>query len=186
MRASRVRLLVTTLVIATVASVCVAFEEHVLVQNLRVVEAGQIFRGAEQKPWPLGRLIRRHSIRTVLCLVEPEPNERAVTESLGAIWMVAPLTSESATTTFDELERAASIIAEPNNRPIMFHCKRGVYRSNLVQGVFRLQRCGWSLDETIAELRQCGFDPEASGGDASCAELLARYVRERQGPDVKP
>jgi hypothetical protein len=156
----------------------------VLARNFRAVVPGAVYRGAELRPGPLRRVVERHGIRTVLCLVDPERSEHRVTESLGARWIWAPLDQDSASDTFDALERIAALLAEPANQPVFFHCKRGIYRSNLVQAVYRMKHCGWTLREATEELRAAGYSPERSGGDNSCAELLARYHAERCRPDA--
>jgi hypothetical protein len=159
-----------------------AIQDHVLVQNLHVIEPGATLRGGEQKPWPLTRVIHRHGVRTVLCLTEPEPREREVAESHGARWYCVRLAESGSQALFDDLEAAAAVVASPANRPVFFHCKRGVYRSNLVHAVYRMKFCGWELEQAFDELRAVGFDPLTSGGDNSCRELLVRYYRQRVAP----
>jgi protein tyrosine phosphatase (PTP) superfamily phosphohydrolase (DUF442 family) len=166
-------------IVALVGAAAWPFRDHVLMKNFRIVEPGGVYRGAEQKPGPLRRIIERHEIRTIVCLVDPEPNERAVAKSLGVEWLWVPLGDSSADVTFDRLEELADILAAPTKRPVFFHCRRGVYRSNLGQAVYRMKRCGWTLEQALDELHKSGYDPEESGGDQSCAVLLARYERER-------
>jgi len=156
-----------------------ALRDYVLIENLQTVEAGSIFRGAEQKTWPLRRLIKKLGIRTVVCLVNPETNERFVAEAAGAQWLWIPMGDSSAEVTFDALDKLADILAHPSNRPVFFHCRRGVYRSNLGQAVYRMRWCGWTLQQALDELRVNGYDPAQSGGDLACAEFLAKYYRER-------
>ena len=175
----RFGLLTTASIVALVGVASWPLRDHVLVKNFHVVEPGGVYRGAEQKPGPLRRIIEQHGIRTIVCLVDPEPNEQAVAKSLGVEWTWVPLGDSSADITFDRLEELADILADPANRPVFFHCRRGVYRSNLGQAVYRMKQCGWTLAQTLNELRGSGYDPEESGGDQSCAEFLARYERER-------
>src|SRR5262249_38546989 len=130
-------------------------------------------------PRPLEHIIDYYQIRTVLCLTDPEPRERSIAESLGASWLCLSLSSSSAPQMFDQLESAARILADPARRPIFFHCKRGIYRSNLVQAVYRMKECGWTLERTLDELRRQGYAPETSGADRGCAELFTRYYQER-------
>jgi protein tyrosine phosphatase (PTP) superfamily phosphohydrolase (DUF442 family) len=172
-----VRIVVLASIVATVPAGAVV-EDHVFVQNVHVVETGAVIRGAEQKPWPLARVIDRYAVRTVLCLADPEPREQEIAADRGVRWVHVPLSDSRTQVMFGELERAAAVLAEPSNRPVFFHCKRGVYRSNLVHAVYRMKFCGWSLDRTLAELRTLGFDPAASGGDNCCRKLLERYDAE--------
>lgn len=175
----RVGILAVASIVALLGAASWPLRDHVLVKNFHVVESGGVYRGAEQKPGPLRWIIERHGIRTIVCLVDPEPNEQAVAKSLGVDWRCVPLGDSSADVTFDRLEELASILADPAKRPVFFHCRRGVYRSNLGQAVYRMKQCGWTLEMALNELRATGYDPEESGGDQSCSELLTRYEQER-------
>src|SRR5262245_32709971 len=115
------------------AAALAPFRDRVCVQNFRVVESGSIYRGAEQRSRPLQRSISTYGIRTIVCLVDPEPDERSVAASLGVHWVGLPIGDSSPDATFDALESLADILADPSNRPVFFHCRRGVYRSNLGQ-----------------------------------------------------
>lgn len=171
------------LMLPVLAAASWPLKDYVWLRNFHVVEPGLVYRGGEQKPGPLRRLIEQNSIRTVLCLAGPGPGEEEVTESMGVRLLAIPLNDESAAVTFDTIEQAAGVLADPASRPVFFHCKRGVYRSNLVQAVYRMKHRGWNLEQTIDELRTMGFDPQASGGDHCCSELLERYWRERVKAD---
>jgi protein tyrosine phosphatase (PTP) superfamily phosphohydrolase (DUF442 family) len=175
----RLGLLALASIVALLGAAAWSLREHVLVKNFHTVEPGGVYRGAEQKPVPLRRIIRQFGIRTIVCLVDPEPNEQAVAKSLGVEWTWVPLDETSAEITFDSLEKLADILADPASRPVFFHCRRGVYRSNLGQAVYRMKQCGWTLEQALNELRESGYNPEESGGDMSCGELLARYHRDR-------
>jgi len=155
------------------------FRDHWQLQNFHAVEAGAIYRGAEQKAGPLRRIIREYGIRTIVCLVDPEQDERLVAESQGVHWVWLPIDDSSLASTFDTLEKFAGVVADPRNQPVFYHCRRGVYRSNLAQAVFRIKCCGWTLDKTLAELRSVGFNPEERGGDSCCVDVLQKYYDER-------
>jgi protein tyrosine phosphatase (PTP) superfamily phosphohydrolase (DUF442 family) len=165
--------------ISAASAVLILFRDHWQVQNFYAVELGAIYRGAEQKAGPLRRIIREYGIRTIVCLVDPEPDERLVAESQGVRWVWMPLCDSSLAATFDTLEKFADVVADPRNQPVFYHCRRGVYRSNLAQAVYRIKCCGWTLDETLAELRSVGFNPEDRGGDNCCVDALQKYYHER-------
>jgi protein tyrosine phosphatase (PTP) superfamily phosphohydrolase (DUF442 family) len=171
------------IVVAGVALVATAagasFKNYFLAQNFHAIEPGSIYRGAEQKAGPLRGIIERHGIRTIVCLVDPEPDERMVAESLGVTWFWLPLGDSSLAATFDTLEKLATILADPDNQPVFYHCRRGVYRSNLAHAVYRMKSCGWTLDQALEDLRRVGFDPETSGGDNCCVDVLRSYYEQR-------
>jgi protein tyrosine phosphatase (PTP) superfamily phosphohydrolase (DUF442 family) len=176
------------MVVAIVALAAIAavtpFKSHIRVENFHVVEPGQIYRGAAQKPGPLQRLIKQHGIRTIVCLVDPDPEEQAIAESLGVRWVWMPIGDSALAVTFDTLEKLADLLAEPANQPVFYHCRRGVYRSNLAQAVYRMRCDGWTLDQALADLRRTGFDPDVSGGDNCCAEALRWYYKDRVLPGL--
>jgi protein tyrosine phosphatase (PTP) superfamily phosphohydrolase (DUF442 family) len=155
------------------------FKDYLRVQNFHVIEPGAIYRGAEQKAGPLRWIMRHYGVRTVVCLVDPEPNEQSIVESQGARWVWLPLGESSLTATFDTLEEFGRLVVDPKNQPVFYHCRRGVYRSNLAHAVYRMRYCGWTLDQTLAELRAIGLDPDDVGGDRCCVEVIQKYYNER-------
>jgi protein tyrosine phosphatase (PTP) superfamily phosphohydrolase (DUF442 family) len=169
---------VTTLVVTSGVLLSLA-RDRWSVQNFHVVEPGLIYRGAEQHAGPLRSIIRRYGIRTIVCLVDANPTERAIAQSLGIRWVWVPLGDSSLEATFQSLEEVAATLAASENQPVFYHCRRGVYRSNLAQGVYRMKSCGWTLEQTFRELRAVGFDPESNGGDRCCEEVLVQYYQER-------
>jgi protein tyrosine phosphatase (PTP) superfamily phosphohydrolase (DUF442 family) len=167
------------MVVASAGVIAVVFRDYWQLQNFHVIEAGAIYRGAEQKPGPLRRMIREYGIRTIICLVDADPDEQAVAKSCGVRWIWLPIGESALELTFDTLEECARVVSDSRNQPVFYHCKRGVYRSNLAQAVYRMKYCGWTIDESLAELRSVGFDPAESGGDNCCADVLRKYYDER-------
>jgi hypothetical protein len=81
---------------------------------------------------------------------------------------------------FEDLDAAAAAIAaalaDPNKSPVFFHCQAGKQRSNAALAAYRMKRCGWSFDQTIAELQeQYDLDPIAE-------KVLVDHLREYAGP----
>jgi protein tyrosine/serine phosphatase len=183
MRRRLVRLGIALLLAACSVYGVKAFKNHkydLLLHNFRVVEAGRIYRGGQQAPGPLRRIIQGHSIRTILCLTTPSDEERKIAEHMGVRWLCVPLAdSPDAGGDFSAVERAADILAENCNAPVFFHCFHGRTRSNLVQAVYRVKHCGWTVDDALNELRAMAYNSEEDPG-----AMILRNFLERHGPEL--
>jgi tyrosine-protein phosphatase SIW14 len=50
-----------------------------------------------------------------------------------------------------------SILDNAKDRPVFVHCLHGADRTGLLIAIFRIDRCGWSLDDAYREMVECGF-----------------------------
>jgi protein tyrosine phosphatase (PTP) superfamily phosphohydrolase (DUF442 family) len=158
------------------AVVAEQFKYHVWPKRFRVVEAGQIYRGGWQKPIPLRRILRTHGIKTVLNVAcnPPEPDadgEGAIVREHGLRWhkIIMPGTGLA---TFAQLDEAADVLADCDNRPVFVHCAAGVHRTNMAVAAYRLRHCGWTLEQALEEMTRFGFDRQR---DAPQVEHLEQY-----------
>ena len=57
---------------------------------------------------------------------------------------------------FGQLDRAADALADAladkNGWPVFFHCDAGKQRSNAALAAYRMKKCGWTIDQALAEL----------------------------------
>lgn len=155
------------------------FKYYVWPKRFRVVEAGRIYRGGWQKSGPLRRILQEHHIKTLLNVAcnPPEPDadgEGPITRELGVAWhkILMPGTGLG---TYDQLDEAANVLAEPSNWPVFVHCAAGVHRTNMSIAAYRLKHCGWRLDQALDEMARYGFDRKR---DAVQAEHLQGYVEQ--------
>jgi hypothetical protein len=130
--------------------------DHWFEKRVRVVVPGRIIGGAWQKPGPLGRLLRREKVRTVVTLTainrdDPKygPQERLV-RAAGVDWVLIPM--RGSTATLDQLREAADLLADPARQPVYFHCVAGHHRTGLVQAAYLIRHEGWSADQAWREL----------------------------------
>lgn len=159
---------------------------YFLPKRFHVVEAGEIYRGGWQKPNPLRRILVDHHIKTVLNVAcnPPEQDaagEGAVVRELGVGWhkILMPGTGCG---TFEQLDEAADVIADPANRPIFVHCAAGVHRTNTAIAAFRIKHCGWSVEQAFAEMGRYGFDPKRDGVQM---QHLRRFVSELRANELR-
>lgn len=140
--------------------------DYVFLEQFRVVEPGEIYRGAWQKPWPMRRMVRDYKIRTVLALAHPPDHplsirERALAVEMGFRWIHIPIVDHRGTgdraaveAISDLLEQAAAVIANPRNYPLYFHCHHGINRASMAQIAYRTKYCGWTLDQANDEIER--------------------------------
>jgi Tyrosine phosphatase family len=166
---------------------------YVFANRFVVVEPGQIFRGAWQRPWPMRRLVRDHQIKCVLALAHPPDHElvvqeRKLADELNVKWIHIPIVdyrgtkdevSESAIS--DLLDQAAAVLADPENYPLFFHCHHGLNRTSMVQIAYRTRYCGWTLAQAADEIeRTVGLVKVAHGPDY---RHMVAYYDDRVLPD---
>jgi rhodanese-related sulfurtransferase len=149
--------------------------DYVFADQFAEVEAGKIYRGAWQQPWPMRRLVHKYKFKTVLALAHPEDHplavrEKALGREMGFRWVHIPIVDIRGTNDYrvisDELEKAAAVIADPKNQPVYFHCHHGINRASMVQIAYRTMYCGWTLKEASDEIaRTFGLVEVAHGPD---------------------
>jgi hypothetical protein len=166
---------------------------YIFTNKFLVVEPGKIYRGAWQRPWPLRRIVREHDIKSILALAHP-PNhklviqERRLADELNVKWIHIPIVdyrgtkdelAESAIS--DLLDKAAGVLADPQNYPLFFHCHHGMNRTSMVQIAYRTRYCGWTLAEAADEIeRTVGLVKVAHGPDY---RHMVAYYDSRVLPD---
>jgi protein-tyrosine phosphatase len=138
--------------------------DYVFPSQFVTVEPGKIYRGAWQKPWPMRAIIRDYKIKTVVALAHPAEHylsieERKLAAELGVKWIHIPIVDNRGThdrsaeeAISDLLDHAASVLADPQNQPVFFHCHHGLNRTSMVQIAYRTKYCGWTLAQAAEEI----------------------------------
>jgi protein tyrosine phosphatase (PTP) superfamily phosphohydrolase (DUF442 family) len=168
-------IIVVVLAAAAVGGAWVHLRYHFVPRAFRVVEAGHLYRGGLQEPGPLRRIIRRYGIRTIVCLTHAQYAEQKIAEEMGVTWLCVPMADPAHIDGYAPVEQAAAILADPSCQPVFFHCEQGRNRSNLVQAMYRIKYCGWTVDDALDELRTTGYNPEVDAGDRDRRDFLKRY-----------
>jgi len=151
---------------------------YVLPNRFVVVEPGKIYRGAWQRPWPMRRIVRDHHIKCILALAHPPEHdlvreETKLAAELNVKWIHIPIVDYRGTkdelaeeSISDLLDRAAAVLADPENYPLFFHCHHGLNRTSMVQIAYRTRYCGWTLAQAADEIeRTVGLVKVAHGPD---------------------
>jgi len=156
---------------------------HVLPKRLVLVEP-DLYRSGQLTAWPYDRLVREQGIKTVLrlnAMPAGDPRiavEAEVVERHGLKFIEVPMQNGSGIVPFDDLERAALVLAE-SERPLLFHCSGGSRRTTAVQVVYRLRHCGWTWDQVYAELEKQDLIPLRKG--AKLLVYLEKYRDAKRG-----
>ncbi|UCD28374.1 MAG: dual specificity protein phosphatase family protein, partial [Planctomycetota bacterium] len=154
---------------------------HVLPKRFAIVEAGQLYRSGYLETWPLQRVIRNHELKTVLALMNNEPDtarqqkEEAITEREGVSLIRIGMPGDGCAD-FDLLDRAADIIADESVRPLLVHCSAGVHRTGAAYAAWRMKYCGWSPERALAEMEEYGYNSRAR---PKLREHMQKYFETR-------
>jgi len=167
----------------------VAFYRHreIHKRNFRVVVDGVLYRSGQLTPAGLDRLIRERGIRTVVSLRKKHPRsddwEEAFCAERGVrhvrivprVWAAdedGDIPAEQAVREFLE------VMDNPAHYPVLVHCLAGIHRTGTMVAIFRMEYQGWTLEQALAEMHHCGFEPEEMEQDI--ATYLRSYTPRRR------
>lgn len=71
----------------------------------------------------------------------------------------------------DEVMRALRALVDPDNQPVLLHCRHGADRTGTVIAAYRMVVEGWSAEEAIEEMREGGYNYHAIWRN------MVRYLR---------
>ena len=181
-------------VILVVAVGPVAFYRHreIHERNFRIVVDGVLYRSGQLTPAGLDRLIRERGIRTVVSLRKKHERSDGWEEAFCAergvrhvrivprVWAAdeeGDVPAEQAVREFLE------VMDHPAHYPVLVHCFAGIHRTGTMVAIFRMEYQGWTLEQALAEMYHCGFEPEDMEHD------IATYLRSytpRRPPRLAP
>lgn len=72
-----------------------------------------------------------------------------------------------------EMNRIMELVSDPNGYPLFIHCKRGMDRTGLVVGLYRVLNQNWAPEDAWAEMLEYGYHPHYLA--------LTRYFEEKTG-----
>lgn len=155
---------------------------HTFPKNFGVVEQGRIYRSGMSAPGPLRDVLREHGIRTILTLLSDEPSpeqlqqrEIAREEGVRIVRISMPGNGRG---TFEQLDEAAALLADPSSQPILVHCHAGANRTGVVVAAYRMRHAGWSLEQAFLEAADYDANPDLH-------EYLRAYAESRSVPSTQ-
>ncbi|GMV96103.1 MAG: hypothetical protein AMXMBFR83_04720 [Phycisphaerae bacterium] len=156
------RVVLVLLVVAAVAVTVKYTRYYFLAKRFAVVDPGRLYRSGYCEPGPLRRVIRENGIRTILSLLNDEPDsedqrqEEDVAREAGVRIIRIGMPGDGRAD-FALLDEAAAVMADPANQPLLVHCYAGVNRTGAVCAAWRMKYQGWTAEAAIAEARRHGL-----------------------------
>jgi tyrosine-protein phosphatase SIW14 len=152
--------------------------DYVLPKRFAEVVPGHLYRSGLLEQWPLKRVIDQYQIRTIVCMLHYDPDdarqehEREIAAQKG-VRIVQIGMGGDGLGPFEDLEKAAAVLADEAAHPVLVHCSAGVNRTGAVFALWRMKYCGWDAERAIAEAESHGkTNPKLAGH-------LRRYYQER-------
>lgn len=135
-------------------------------RRFRVVEEGVLYRCGQPTPAQLDQLITTLRLRTVVSLrgsrraEDPdhwEPAERRLCEQRGVRFVQIPFNHKNPPT-LEQVREFLQIVADPERRPVLLHCRIGQQRTGMFCALFRVHIQGVDPQEALREMDELGFD----------------------------
>lgn len=117
-----------------------------------------LYRGAQPGEEGFGRL-KELKIKTVVTLRWRKwqvTREKKILEKLGIEFHSLPLNYWTLPGKKD-VDRFLEIVDDENNYPIFVHCFHGADRTGVLIAMFRIMRCGWTIEDAYVEMVKCGY-----------------------------
>jgi protein tyrosine/serine phosphatase len=134
-------------------------------RHFGVVAAGRLYRCGQPTPEELELLIREHALRTVVSLRgsrdsdDPdawEAAERAVCDEHDVAFVTIPCNHKHPPTP-EQAAQFLDICRDPDQTPVLVHCRLGQQRTLLFCALYRVHVDGLSSAAAEAEMDELGF-----------------------------
>ncbi len=168
--------------VVAVAGIYYAVNYNIKADNFGVVEEGKIYRCGQLDEESLKEITEKYKIKTILSLRGRPPQfERnfATANNLKvfSFWMSARTAPND-----EDLEKCLAILNDPENQPILVHCRGGADRTGLMIALQRVLYEGWNLSDAEAEL---SYHRNLPFFTPMPREKLRQYVLEKATIDLK-
>jgi tyrosine-protein phosphatase SIW14 len=168
---------------------------YTTLKRLRVVDEGKLYRSGCLTVDGFEKAIREYGIRTIVNLqeeaVDPDlpktyfstqrERESELCKRLGVRYEfvevdIVPYDKE-ATQKPASVDAFFKIMDDPKAWPVLIHCKAGLHRTGVLVALYRMEYDGWSVYESLEELRRAGFGQNASySPNDYIRQYLSNYV----------
>lgn len=117
------------------------------------MEPGRIYRSAQPSPLFLRWLVAHHGVRTIVNLRGRTPGFESAFAARRGLRLYSFHLSATRPPTPQDVERFLAVLADPENYPLLVHCRNGVDRTGYMVGIYRLEQ-GWQLDRILQEMNR--------------------------------
>jgi protein tyrosine/serine phosphatase len=124
-----------------------------VVYNFAEVAEERVYRSSQPSPYFLRRLVQDEGIRTLVNLRGRTPGWESAFAAEHGLRLFSFDMSASKPPTEPEITRFLAIVRDPENHPVLIHCRNGVDRTGYMVALFRVHEQGWSLDRAAGEMR---------------------------------
>lgn len=131
--------------------------EDVGIARFALIRPG-LARGGEPNQGGL-RYLRDHGYRTVVSFLTNDAESSWVVNS-GMRWIHIPMRSglfSAQPPTQDQVRQFLSVVTDSTQYPVFIHCHAGKDRTGAMSAIYRMEACGWTKDEALAEMDSFGF-----------------------------
>lgn len=170
-------------------------------KRLREIVPGRVYRSGQLTADGFAEAVKRYHFRTIVNLQDDFPNpdislnyftldtltEYEMCKRLGVRFVaIAPDTISRRETGAhpQAIDRFLEIMDEPENYPVLFHCRAGLHRTGCMAAVYRMEYQGWTPRQAFLEMKANGFGEFActSANDYVQEYVLAYQPRGRRQP----
>ncbi len=123
-----------------------------LLYNFGEVEPGRIYRAAQPSPLFLRWLVKHEQIQTLVNLRGKTQGYESAFAARHGLRVHSFNLSSRRPPSDEEVQRFMTILADPENHPILVHCRNGADRTGYMLGLYRVQVSGWTVDQAAREM----------------------------------
>jgi protein tyrosine/serine phosphatase len=149
--------------------------------HIGIVEEGKIYRSSQPDIEFLKAAVERWKIRTVISLKGLDDKagrrEREFCKNNGIRLIEIPMSASSPDA--EKVERAYAELTDPQNYPVLLHCRAGSDRTGLLVGLYRIRHDGWSLKKARCEMWRYGHFAFWMPGVSEYLEQDHKKIRNR-------
>lgn len=164
---------------------------YVHTKRLREVDPGKLYRSGQMTVAGFREAVDRYHIRTIVNAQDefPDPDialdyagvrtvkERELCQELGVkyVFLAPDLIPRRQVPGRrpEAIDRFLDLMDDPNNYPVLVHCKAGLHRTGVLVAVYRMEYSRWPLRDAVHDLKANGF------GDSACTsanDYIVQYL----------
>jgi tyrosine-protein phosphatase SIW14 len=172
-------------------------------KRFREVTPGVLYRSGQFTASGLREIVKAHGIRSIVNLQEenndpfmpeewltkPHIRESALCQELGVKYHtilscgeILPAPDIAQGKRPSAIHQWLAIMDDPNNYPVLLHCKAGLHRTGRLTAIYRMEYEAWSHGRAMTELRANGYGNFMA---TTVDDYIVQYVEKYQ-PRKKP